>query len=828
MISVGVWQAVRALTGCCAFMKTVMTHVKTALSVLVPLLLACVLQVGCDRVPQGLEPEKLVLFTPETQLAQPGSCQTNAVRVELLSRAVPGVLGGDGVAHPIEGARLRVEPADPASGIRAIPAEGVTDAGGTCTFSVELGKGFGDQYLDIVCVDAPEVRRRVRFVSGVTVANDRQEGTAGHPLPKPLRVTLTAPDGTPIGGAPVYFTLAHQPGKAGKLSKSSVKTDAAGVAEVTLKTDPDVTGRYEVRAEVADSERGIHTRPFSIEALSMCVSRTLIGVVGGLAIFVFGMTLMSEGLHQVAGNRMKSVLAYVTRNRVAAIFAGTFVTALIQSSSATTVMTVGFVNAGLLSLQQAIGVVFGANIGTTVTGQMVSFKLDGLALPAIIVGTGGLLLARRAAWQGVARTGLGFGLLFFGMSLMSDELASVSSFPSFVNVFHSFDCTPQPGGAMPLGAVLGAIGIGTLMTMIVQSSSATIGLAIALANSGLLNFWTAVPIVLGDNIGTTITAILASLNTNRTARQTAAAHAMFNVFGTCIMAGLFYVPIGGIPCFLHLVNSVTPGNVFVGENLGRHVAMAHTLFNVTNVVLMTPFIGALAWLCEHLIPAKKATTATVHLEKNLLNTPSLALFCAMRALADMTDTAWRAAALALRGYKDDKPAKVSDIEAMEDIVDRNQSEIMDYLVQLTRKELSEKQAAAIPVLMHCVNDAERISDLALLIARRAETQTTAARFSKEALEELELLLEKATTIASLTHESLQDGRFLAKAVGIVVEDLETLAHASMQGHVERLQKGLCTPERGLIYVEVVGAVENIVRHLENIAQRSDLLTAAAV
>nr|HPO38266.1 hypothetical protein [Kiritimatiellia bacterium] len=233
-----------------------MTHVKTALSALALLLLTGLLLTGCDRVPKGLEPEKLVLFTPETQLAPSGSVQTNAIRVELLSRAVRGLLGGKGSAHPIAGARLTVEPADPAVGIRAIPAEGVTDAGGTCSFSVELGKGFGDQYLDIVCADTPEVRRRVRFVAGVALANNRQEGASGQPLPKPLRVTLTAPDGAPVAGAPVYFTLARQPGKAGKLSKSSVKTDAAGVAEVTLKTDPDATGRYEVRAEVADSGRG--------------------------------------------------------------------------------------------------------------------------------------------------------------------------------------------------------------------------------------------------------------------------------------------------------------------------------------------------------------------------------------------------------------------------------------------------------------------------------------------------------------------------------------------------------------------------------------------
>jgi phosphate:Na+ symporter len=295
-----------------------------------------------------------------------------------------------------------------------------------------------------------------------------------------------------------------------------------------------------------------------------------------------------------------------------------------------------------------------------------------------------------------------------------------------------------------------------------------------------------------------------------------------------MVVGLFYIHFHNTPCFLHLVNDVTAGNVFAGENIGRHVAMAHTLFNVTNVLIMTPFIGPLAWLCEKLMPGKKVTSRTVHLEKNLLNSPTLALFCAMRALGDMTETAWNAAAAALRGYKDGKPVDVNAIQKIEDEVDTCQAEIMDYLVQLTRKEMTEQQAAAIPVLMHCVNDAERISDLALLIAKRAAVQASAStRFSDTALQELDVLFNKATKIANLTRESLLDGRFLAKAVEVVVADLKDLAQRSMQGHVERLQKNLCTPERGLIYVEVVGAVENIVRHLENIAQRSDELTEAA-
>ncbi|MDD3546305.1 MAG: PhoU domain-containing protein, partial [Kiritimatiellae bacterium] len=247
-----------------------------------------------------------------------------------------------------------------------------------------------------------------------------------------------------------------------------------------------------------------------------------------------------------------------------------------------------------------------------------------------------------------------------------------------------------------------------------------------------------------------------------------------------------------------------------------------------NVLLMTPFIGLLAWICEHILPGKKVTSRTVHLEMNLLNTPPLALFCAMRALGDMTETAWNAAATALRGYKDGTPADINAIQKIEDEVDECQRSIMDYLVQLTRKELSEQQAAAIPVLMHCVNDAERISDLALLIAKRSASQASVTtRLSETARKELDVLMEKATIIADLTRESLQDGRLLAKAVEVVVKDLEKLAQKSMESHVNRLQKGHCTPERGLVYVEVVGAVDNIVRHLENIAQRSDLLTEAA-
>jgi len=782
---------------------------------------------GCNKAPKGLEPDKIALLTPETQLGLSGATLKKGIHVELLSKSVRGLCGGDGSQFPMMGEKIRIVPVDPACGIQATPAVGITDQGGSFTCDVTLGKTFGDQYLDIVCEDAPHVHARVRFVAGVTAENNRQEVSAGDTLPSPIRIKLTAPDGSPIVDSSVFFTLLDQPGTHGKITKNFARTDTNGVAEVRLKTDGEATGIYSIGAEVADPKSGLFARSFTVEALAMSTYGVLISIFCGIALFIYGMTLLSEGLQQIAGNKMKSALGYITKHRITGIFAGTIVTALVQSSSAITVMTVGFVNAGLLTLRQAISVVFGANIGTTVTGQIISFNLECISLPAIVLGVIGILIFRKGAWQGFFRTVLGFGMLFYGMILMSSELKSAGAFPSFVHFFQTFDCRPQPGQSMPLGAVLGAIGIGTLTTMVVQSSAATIGLTIALANSGLLNFWTAFPIVLGDNIGTTITAILAAINTNRTAQQTAAAHSMFNMLGTCIMVLLLYIPFHGTPCFLYIVDSITAGAAFQGENLGRHIAMAHSCFNVTNVIVLTAFIPQLAWLCEHILPSKKVPVRVVRLEKHLLNTPSLALVCVMSALADMTEKAWKASLEALRGYKNSKPVPVEKIHEIEDEVDRCQGEIMDYLVQLTRRELNEQQAQAIPVLMHCVNDAERISDLAFLIARRAAGQpASTAKFTDGAIEEMKQAIEKATLIADLTLQSLRGGTGSSKAVSIIMQDMKTLSRKSIQGHVDRLQNGICKPDRGMVYVEVIAALENIVRHLENIAQRSDQLASA--
>ncbi len=423
----------------------------------------------------------------------------------------------------------------------------------------------------------------------------------------PLVVKVVNAQGKAAKGVPVYFKLASVPSKSkASMQKSCVITNDEGIAENNLKIGSK-TGEYNINVEVADSKNNYHIRGINVRELGLDIWSVAISVLGGLAIFIFGMKQMSDGLQKVAGAKMKQILHFFTSNRFVAVLAGAFITAVIQSSSATTVMVIGFVNAGLLNLFQSIGIIFGANIGTTVTAQIISFKLEGLALPAITIGLLIMFFKYRMA-KGWGETLLGFGLLFFGMSIMSNELKMLGTFPTFTSFFQTFDCT-SVNGAMPIGAVMGAIGIGTLVTVVIQSSSASTGIVLALAGGGLINFYTAVPLIIGTNIGTTITAVLASLAANRHAKQAACAHCLFNFSGAIVMMILFYVPWGpdNIPVFMYMINAITSGDVFaaVPQNIVRHIAMAHTMFNLFNVILLLPFIGIIAKICSIVRPYSK-------------------------------------------------------------------------------------------------------------------------------------------------------------------------------------------------------------------------------
>ena len=544
-------------------------------------------------------------------------------------------------------------------------------------------------------------------------------------------------------------------------------------------------------------------------------------VLGGLALFIYGMGLMSEGLTQIAGARMKAVLGYVTRNRVFAILAGAGVTALIQSSSATTVMTVGFVNAGLLSLQQAIGVVFGANIGTTMTGQLVSFNLADIALPAVVVGVAGTMAARRLRTRAFWRAVLGFGLLFFGMNMMSHELKSLAKLPEFVRVFSVFDCAPSAAGYLPLGSVLGAIAVGTLCTMVVQSSSATIGITIALAEAGLINIWTAVPIVLGDNIGTTVTAALAAIGTNANAKRTALAHALFNVIGTVLLVSTFPLVFANgagerAPAFFHLVNASAEGDVFAGANLGRHVAMAHTLFNVTNVVVLAFFIPLLARICERLIGEGKSGR-TVLLEPHLLASPELALHAATLALGDMTRRAWTVASAALATCLGKAAVDADSIENAENGVDAMQADIRAYLIQISQRSLTDRQACMIPEVIHCVNDAERISDLALRVYRK--TNRMRGTLPADVRADVAAVIGQVRLFAHATVEAIKTGRPIAEDPVALENAIHTAVRKATRAFSAHLHDSGERTEGDLAVLAVFSCLRDISRHLGNIATR---------
>ena len=639
-------------------------------------------------------------------------------------------------------------------------------------------------------------------------------------------------DNKPAAGVPVNFKLlATSEGATSNASilSPTVVTDERGVAKTSVKLGQK-TGIYQVGIEVVDPDAGFLIRSKTIKLLGFNLWAVVIAVLGGLTLFIFGMKLMGDGIQKVAGENMKKILQFFARNGIVAVLAGTLVTAVIQSSSATTVMVIGFINAGLLTLTQAIGIIFGANVGTTVTAQIISFNLSGLALPAITLGFL-ITLSKKREINGWGETLLGFGLLFYGMTMMSDELRVLGDFPSFKEFFKAFDCMPaEPGSWMPLGAVLGAIGIGIAATVLIQSSSAAMGIVLALAGSGLINFYTAVPLLLGTNIGTTITAMLAAAAANRVAKQAALAHTLFNVFGVVLMLILFYVPYGPerIPVFLYFINAITPGDVFaaIPQNVERHIAMAHTFFNVTVVIVLLPFLKQFASLCNWLLPIPHDSKIKIKmLEPGLLNTPSIALKQTVTAIRKMVKDAWAMVDEAvnkqfLPGVSDKERCEA--LAAAEERIDEMQAEVTAYLVQITRKQLTEPQSELVPLLMHCTNDAERIADHTELIlqltSRLVKNEKKLSEAGRKDLRKMwDVLNDQAKNVINALGSDNPD------MVKFALKDerkINKMADKFESAHIDRLRKGNCTMTNGVIFIEMLGELAKIGDHLSNIAERT--------
>ncbi len=806
------------------------------------LLLAALCVSGCGTAPD-LVIDRIVQdphASGDDQCGLYGENLAKAFRVVVESAPVQGLLGGKGSRKTMAGAvvTFRVDEAKSGAVFAANNATTLTvktDAAGTALAMLKLGGRPGD--VDVsASVETPKGASTVAFraVCGAVRIGANLEGSTGGRIPE-FGLRLENPSGDPAVGVAVHFTVEGEGKKASVGGDQSVTvwTDDTGTA-VTSWTLGSKIQRYFVAAEILDRQRDVaedqrfHGRALRFEAMAINKRRMLVDLGGGLAIFILGMTWMSGGLRRMADRRLKAILQAMTRNRFMAAGVGVGLTAVIQSSSATTVMVVGFVNAGLLSLTQAIGVIYGAGIGTTITAQIIAFNLNSLALPAIGLGLIITTFSKRAGVKAFGESVSGFGLLFLGLTLMSGVLKPLQFSPTFQSYFQMFDCTPLAGGGVQAGPALMCILVGTITTMIVQSSSATVGLVLVLASQGLLSFYSAVPLVLGDNIGTTITAILASLGTNRNAKRAALANSLFKIFGAVYMYVLLFVPLwNGQPVFLGLIDYITPGDVFAAspQNLARHIANAHTVFNVFNVAVFLPFVGTMAYLCQRVIPLTDADQERVleYLEPRLLASPSLALEQAIKEVAYMVRRAQKSINDGCTFFLDDGDKDLKKkIVAREELIDQLQHEITAYLVELSRKNLTPSEANLLPALVHAVNDAERIGDhsesfIELAYLRR-DGKHVISQAAVADIRALQALLDEQfdATYRSLTEgDPEQVDRVLQKE-----EEINAFMRKAADNHYTRLESETCNVQTGVIILDVLGHFERVGDHLVNVAERA--------
>lgn len=764
---------------------------------------------GCGRA-QNLPPDHLVVLQGEEQCLLPGEKSKRIiVRLEYAN------------GKPASDIPLEVKAPD----LKIDRTSGRTDAGGIFEFSAVTGRRTGDNLMTVTAPGHPQVKPlTLRLVNGLRLTGSGQEGYAGKTLKDPLTILITDGNAKPLAGIPVFVTPA--PECRAQVTQDVQKTDGSGQVSANVRL-PGITGRCAFQIEVSPHAFDNPVRSLRAVAMSLDLYNLCMNVLGGLAFFIFGMKLMSGGLEKLAGDRLKTLLHYCTGNRFLAIGVGAFITAVLQSSSATTVMVVGFVNAGLLNLAQSIGIIFGAHIGTTITAQIIAFNVSLIIMPAIISGLIFTLLPRQTL-HGWGNLILGFGLIFFGMELMSGDLKVIGNFPTFISFFHTFDCAPV-NGWMPFLPLLGAIGIGLVATMIVQSSAAVAGIVIALGAGQLINLYTAVALILGSNVGTTVTAQLAALPANRLAKQTALAHTLTNAIGVLVLVATFYLPWGntGIPVFFYVVDTITAGNAFaeIPQNLPRHIANAHTLFNVFTTLLLVPFIAPLANLCSRLIPVGEGKTKYQLLEPHLLNRPAVALSQATFALEKMLKKSWKMTDRALNKIfvPVDLSTELADkIAKQEERVDRYQKEISEYLSQMMRRPMPPAIGERIPVLMHCTNDAERIGDRAVNIAEQAKRLAAVnEKLSPEGAADMARLFDEVREIYEFAADSLlQPAPDAAKFAKEREKRVLALCDELENSHVLRMREGRCTAETGVIFAEVIGELAAITRHLCNICERS--------
>jgi phosphate:Na+ symporter len=545
-----------------------------------------------------------------------------------------------------------------------------------------------------------------------------------------------------------------------------------------------------------------------------------IKTAGGLGIFVLGMKMMTEGLQMSAGKRIKTILGAVSSNRVIGFISGAGVTALVQSSSATTVILIGFVSAGLMTLQQAVGVILGANVGTTVTAQLIAFKLTEAALPAIAVGVGLKYFSKKKRYRYLGEVLLGFGLLFFGMTVMKTGLAPIKTDPIFISFFTKFD----PSNA---GGLLLCVFVGAVLTFLVQSSSATVGLTMTLATQGLLTFPAAMALVLGENIGTTITAQFATIgSTNVNAHRTANAHTMFNVIGVAIILLIFPYFVGFIEFVTQRMGAGPVTQVVNGDtvNVARYIANGHTIFNVISAVVFLFFLPLLIKVAIKLSPKETEPEDIYRLPNfgdRFMDSPIAALAKARSEIFRMSEMAIVMFKNTVGFMEDSDSSKLKQWRRMENHLDAMQREITTYLTRVYQSKVNESEAKEISSLMRMTNNVERIGDsvenLAQLMEGIADKEL---HFTEAAKEDIGDISGKVIDFLHLVTDGMQqyNDRTFMKEADAIEDAIDSMRENMRDGHISRLRTGECAIDPGLVYIGMLAHFEKIGDYCYNIAE----------
>lgn len=517
-------------------------------------------------------------------------------------------------------------------------------------------------------------------------------------------------------------------------------------------------------------------------------------VFAGIGLFLYGIKLLSEALQFLAGDRMRQLIGTLTRTPVRGVLVGALVTMLIQSSTGVTVMTVSFVNAGLMTLAQAIGVIMGANIGTTVTAQIIAFKIKDVALPFIGLGA---LIAVFARSRNIKQYGnglVGFGLIFLGMQTMEGAMAFLREYDSLFRAL----------GDNPLLGVLA----GTLLTILVQSSAATIALTMAMASQGLLSLDAAIPIILGDNIGTTITAVIAAMGANRSAQQAAAAHVLFNVIGVCIF-------MLAMPLFKMAVS-------YTATDIGRQLANSHTMFNMVNTLLFLPFVGPFARFVARIIPSPPppASYEPVYLDKNLIPVSAAAVGAVKDELLHMGEITLKMSQLVERAYENYSEEMVQEFENMERGLNKLNRAISKYSATIWQGRLPDDLSSELAGYVSAASDFERIGDhyenlLELSVFKKDNSVTFTPQADIEFWDMYATVNEAVTNaVAALAHEKLEN---VNKILDELEDAIDSKEKEYRKNHIERINRQECDPERGVIFADVLSNLERIGDHSHNIA-----------